>query len=96
MDLILGALPPVGQVTAGALLAVVVLFILSGRLVPRQHLLDVMADRDHWRTSAEQNAAANEKLTASVEKLIVSAETTNRVLTEMQRATERGHRGDHP
>ena len=45
---------PIGQVSAGALVGLVVLLILVGRLVPRQALLDMREDRDKWRGTAEE------------------------------------------
>lgn len=81
------------QVSAGALLAVVVLLILTGRLVTRRQLTDTQADRDYWRQTADtqqristEHGMTLEKLTATTEKLLTYAETTQHVVTEIQRA----------
>lgn len=75
---------PVGQIGAGALVAIIVLLILSGRLVPRQQLLDVQADRDHWRTAADKWQDVSTKQGISLERLLEMAEATNHALTEIQ------------
>jgi hypothetical protein len=83
---------PLGQVSAGALVAIVVLLILTGRLVPRQQLLDTRADRDQWHTAADDWQATATKLGMSVERLLVHAETTTHALGEIQSVLERGLR----
>lgn len=42
---------------AVALLTLVVLFILTGRLVPRKTHEDALADRDNWRTAFLESEA---------------------------------------
>ncbi|MEU3826438.1 hypothetical protein AB0F36_14135 [Streptomyces sp. NPDC029080] len=44
----------------GALLTLVVLLILTGRLVPRRTHEDVLADRDNWRQAYLQSEAARQ------------------------------------
>lgn len=78
---------PLGQVSAGVLVGIIVIAILQGRLVPRQQLLDVMADRDAWRASAESSEKTALTLGMSMEKLLVLAEATNHALTEIQQLT---------
>jgi hypothetical protein len=75
---------PVGQISAGALVALVVLLILTGRLVPRQQMLDLRADRDKWEASATkwQEVASTQGMT--LERLLEYAETSNHALTEIQ------------
>ena len=87
---------PVGQIGAGALLAFVVLLILTGRLVPRQQLLDARqqvldarADRDQWRTTAEDWQKGTLTLGISMEKVVVLAEATNHALVEIQELAAR-------
>lgn len=75
---------PVGQVSAGALVALVVLLILTGRLVPRQQMLDLRADRDKWQTSADGWQRAHHELGMAVEKLLTQGEATVHALTEIQ------------
>lgn len=52
----LGDLPLV-NLGPTALLAIVVLSILTGRLVPRRNLQDVAEERDYWRKAAEERSA---------------------------------------
>lgn len=73
---------PVGQLGAGALLAIGVLLILTGRLVPRQVLLDI-------QKSADADAEAVKILVAAVSKMTVYAETTDKALRDIQAAVER-------
>jgi hypothetical protein len=80
---------PLGQFSAGALVGLVVLLILMGRLVPRQSLLDMREDRDKWRTTAEDWQRAATQLGMSMEKLLVLAETTNHALHEIQELAAR-------
>lgn len=51
--------PTIGDVGAGALLALVVLLILGGWLVPRRVLADAQRDRDNWRDLALELAGQN-------------------------------------
>lgn len=67
--------------------------VLKGNLVARQQILDVQADRDHWRQAANDSQATAiklgmsvEKLTTSVERLTVTAETSNHALVQIQAA----------
>lgn len=80
---------PIGQFSAGALVALVVLLILVGRLVPRQSLLDMREDRDKWRQTADDWQKAATQLGMSMEKLLVLAETTNHALHEIQELAAR-------
>jgi hypothetical protein len=80
---------PLGQFSAGALVGLVVLLILMGRLVPRQSLLDMREDRDKWRATAEDWQRAATQLGMSMEKLLVLAETTNHALHEIQELAAR-------
>ena len=75
---------PVGQLSAGALVAVIVLAILRGRLVPRQQLLDVQADRDKWREAAEKSQAIQAQLGMSVEKVLTAVELTNHAILDIR------------
>lgn len=84
---------PVGQISAGAIVALVVLLILTGWLIPRWVLRQVNADRDYWRASADtwqkvatEHGMTLEKHTATLERLLTYAETTQHVVTEIQRA----------
>lgn len=82
---------PLGQISAGALVAIIVLLVLTGRLVTRRQLEDTQADRDHWRTAAEGWQAMATKLgmsveglTSSVERLTASADASTHALEQIQ------------
>lgn len=67
--------------------------VLRGKLVPRQQLLDLTADRDFWRETAGvqqeitlKQGMTLEKVVATNEKLLVYAEGTQHVVEEIQRA----------
>lgn len=91
----LGALP-IGQLSAGALLAIVVLAILRGNLVPRQQLLDTQADRDKWRETAEKSQAIQTQLGISVEKVLVAVELTNHAILDIREFARRADEQESP
>lgn len=80
---------PIGQISAGALVAVVVLLILTGRLVTRRQLLDAQADRDKWRESADSWQLSTHTLGMAIEKVVVLSEATNHALVEIQELARR-------
>ena len=84
----LGSLP-LGQLSAGALVAIVVIAILRGNLVPRQQLLDTQADRDKWREAAEKSQAIQTQLGMSVEKVLVAVELTNHAILDIREMARR-------
>lgn len=59
--------------TPSTLLAVVVLLVLTGRLVPRSTLLDMRADRDRWAQVAQEEQGQKREL-------LRGAQVTNDVL----------------
>lgn len=81
----------VGQVSAGALVALIVIMILSGRLVTRRQLLDAQADRDKWRESADGWQRSTHTLGMAIEKVVVLSEATNHALVEIQELARRGN-----
>lgn len=90
---------PLGQIGAGALVTLIVLLILTGRLVTRRQLEDTQADRDHWRTAAEGWQAMATKLgmsveglTSSVEHLTASADASTHALEQIQASARDGSR----
>ena len=80
---------PIGQLSAGALLAIVVLAILRGKLVPRQQLLDTQADRDKWREAAEKSQVIQTQLGMSVEKVLTAVELTNHAILDIRELARR-------
>lgn len=80
---------PWGQFSAGALVALIVLLILRGNLVPRQQLVDKQADCDKWREAAEKWQSTATQLGMSMEKLLVYAETTNHAIVDIRELAQR-------
>lgn len=68
---------PLGDLGPAGLVAVAVLMILLGRLVPRSTLNDVKADRDHWRRAHEISEQARREQMSQMETLLEHARTTN-------------------
>lgn len=68
------------QASAGGLLAVVVLLILTGRLVPYRLLKDVRAEAERWRQAYELERDARQRLAEHAEAGIEAARTTTAVL----------------
>lgn len=64
---------PVTDLGATALLALVVLMVLTGRLVPRRALDDLRTERDYWRQAAEER-------TEQLSRLLVGVDTSARAL----------------
>ena len=87
---------PFTDLGAGALVIMIVLMVLTGRLVTRQQLQDVMADRDKWRDSAESWQASSLKLGMTMEKVVVLAEATNHALTDIQGLAARASKDPAP
>lgn len=85
---------PVGQVgvlgilllTPWALLAFAIRRIVTGDLVARAHLLDIQADRDHWRASADKWQEVSTRHGMTLERLLSLAEAGNHLMTEIQTA----------
>lgn len=82
---------PVGPISAGALVALAVLLVLTGRLVPRGSLLDVMADRDkaytdrdHYREAFEELRGAVLQQGMTLERLVETVEATHSVMVSIQ------------
>lgn len=93
---------PVGQIGAGSLVGLIVLLILNGRLVTRQTVVDLRADRDRWMSIAEtwQGVATQQGVTQTQQsqtlaELIEFAKTANHALTEIQATVSRYAEG-HP
>jgi hypothetical protein len=79
---------PFDDIGLAGILTVVVLLVLTGRLVSRQQLRDVQADRDYWRASADRWQDVSTRHGMTLERLLTLAETSNHALTEIQSALE--------
>ena len=93
---LLGGLP-FGQISAGAILAVLVLSIILGKYPTPGQLRDAQTDRDKWRESAETWQRTATQLGMTLDKLVILAETTNHAMVDiraMAAATRERDRGE--
>ncbi|AMS03832.1 membrane protein [Gordonia phage BaxterFox] len=79
MDVLAGL--PWADLSASALLALVVLFILLGRLVPKSHLDQAYSERDHWRKAAEEAIDQNRLLLDAARPAVRIAEAVQQQMT---------------
>lgn len=75
--------------TPGALLLVVVIFIMTGRLVPKATLQAMMEDRDRWRAAYENERAARTLSDAQTRELLEVAKTSEKFLSAVFDKSER-------
>lgn len=68
---------------ATVLLALVVLWVLSGRLVPRRTHEDALADRDNWRNAFLNSEAARKVEHEQVGELLEMAKLGGHILTAL-------------
>lgn len=68
---------------AGALLALVILLILTGRLIPRRTHEDVITDRDNWRNAFLQSEAARKVEHDQTGELLEMAKLGGHILTAL-------------
>lgn len=92
MDLV-NALP-VGTMGASGLLAVVILLILRGNLIPRNTYEERMKDKEdqveYYRTAYESERARNDELTGMVGTLVDAGKTTEYVMESLHQASQKG------
>ncbi len=89
-DLLAGIPPEV--VTGGGFASLVFLcvwLIMTGRLVPRSTHLETRADRDSWRKAFEDAQATMRVQAQSLDELLESAKTTEKVMTAMHETIKR-------
>ncbi|MEV5347214.1 hypothetical protein [Streptomyces achromogenes] len=72
-----------GDAGLGAILTLVILFILTGRLVPRKTHEDALADRDRWREAFLQSEAARQLEHEQTEELLEMARLGGHILTAL-------------
>lgn len=85
-----------GQASVGGILATlmgaVMWAILTGRLVPRRTLLDVIDERNAWRAAYRESEAARREDREQVRELLEVAHVADHVLTSLPHpAREVGH-----
>lgn len=61
---------PIGTLTPAGLLAVVILLIAMGRLVPRRTMEDVIHDRNEWRAAHRISETARQQQEESLRELL--------------------------
>lgn len=71
------------QIGLTGLVALVVLLILFGLLVPRKNLTDVQKDRDAWRTAYETSERTRAEQTVQLAELVELAKTTNVMISAL-------------
>ncbi|MEU3507969.1 hypothetical protein ABZ733_08555 [Streptomyces longwoodensis] len=67
----------------GVLLTLVVMLILTGRLVPRRTLEDVIADRDTWRAAYMESEKARQLEREQTGELLEMAKIGGQILTAL-------------
>lgn len=77
------------DVGATGLVAIVVVLILLGRLVPRRHLEDVREDAAHWRRAAELTEQARAEEAAQTRRLLEASDMHTRLLESIRDAAQR-------
>lgn len=96
MEWLTQALAEIGgltQVTASALLALVVVMILRGQIVPRVRLDEARQDRDAWRRSSEAKDEVIAEQSATISEMIRTTDLTRRAWDLLLPPSERGERG---
>ena len=83
---------PVGQISAGALVALIALLILTGRLVPRQQIVDKQADCDKWREAAEKWQLVATESGMTLEKILAGVELTTHAIVDIRELAIRTER----
>lgn len=70
---------------AAALLCLVVLLVLTGRLIPRRTHQDVLADRDRWREAFLESEVARRLEHEQKQELLEMAKLGGHILTALPR-----------
>lgn len=78
---------PISAVGPGALLTLVVILILTGRLIPRRTFQDMRDDRDHWRTAAALSEETKRELASQNAELLEAVRTANAFYRSIEKAS---------
>jgi hypothetical protein len=81
-------------VSAGALVAIVVVLVLTGNLVPRRTLMDARAEAERWMHAWQLEHEARQRYLEHAEAGLEAARTTTAVLQSLPIAAEGGS-GEH-
>jgi hypothetical protein len=79
---------------AAALLALVILLILTGRLIPRRTHEDVIADRNNWRSAFLESEAARKVEHEQVEELLEMAKLGGHILAALPQSGQKTSEGE--
>ncbi|MFJ8923832.1 hypothetical protein ACIREK_30695 [Streptomyces sp. NPDC102415] len=79
----------IAQGGAVALLAIVVVMVLTGRLVPRRTYDDLLEERNTWRTAHTVSEEARRLEREQVGELLELSRTADRVLTALPHPAHR-------
>lgn len=85
----------VREVSATVLLVGVVTLILTGRLVPRRHYVDVIAERDAWRKAHSVSEDARARLNTENFKLLETARISDQFYRDFLPAVSEGTNAKH-
>ena len=67
---------PILDISQSALIAFIVLMILTGRLVPLRQLRDTQKERDDWKATAEKALLANQDERSQKRELLDAMRTS--------------------
>jgi len=76
----------IGGLTPSALVSVVVLLILTGKLVPKSTYDAMAQSKEHWRDTAEKRQETNHTLARAVDKQQIAADTIIKTMHALQEA----------
>jgi len=85
----------VTQGGAVALLAIVVLMVLTGRLIPRRTYDDMREERNMWRTAAHDAEQLTRKQQDQIDEMLELSRTAGHVLTSLPGQGVGGDPMDH-
>lgn len=80
---------PVGDISAPGLVAVAVLLLMTGLLVPRRTLTDKAKEADRWHEAYEKEREARVTSDAQTAELLELAKTTHSFITAVFNNSER-------
>lgn len=71
------------QLTSGTLLGIAILFLLTGRLIPKSHYQEKANEAERWRSAYEAEREARSTSDAQTVELLEFAKTNHRVMEAM-------------
>lgn len=86
----------VAQGGAAALVALIVILVLNGRLVPRSTLQDALTERDTWREAHRRSEEARLAEREQTAELLEMSRIAQHVLTALPRPSSGGVSPDGP